>query len=451
MVGGKESKKDQSVPLPPWEPYWYRQDEWGFAEIDNTAFLKYYRDRAPPGKNPYVYMMEVVMRRIYSHEDKGPFGDRLCGREIVSRYMHTEIHNGEKVLCFPDPATVEGRSAMIRLFTDFSPRLDSVLGLVGDAVIRREKAALWVNYPVEQLLLNGFLALTGVQSLPFMASLSPTARLALIKDFNTDLSPARHHHGEVQFLVCSYSVGGVGLNLQDACHLCFLVLSAATDAAIEQAIGRFFRLGQTHAVHVVFLFTSFTNDEKVMARNMKRAMTDIMTSLDREALADAVHGMKPDEDGERKTTSTPLTHDDISSLYIRKDPEKGDKLVLFNTLSPEEQLRSYPATPEQVLQWLYGRKFGVQVRTAKSKKAESKYDYNELKVSRSKTRESRGGMHTFNNYISSKETTEFEQNRRYVPPRAEAGKFTAPSPIPSVTDPKSNTPSVTSQILVFDL
>ena len=154
-------------------------------------------------------------------------------------------------LVFPDrerQAEIED-DGRIRQLTQLEAILCSVIGhsvrlralpsALADQVLRRgEKALIFVQYSVQQKLLQSLLDALGVRARALLASLSMRSRVELIDGFNT-AGP-----DTIQVLVCSYRVSIAGHNLQNACRNLHLLDPAPTQSAMHQVIGRLQRIGQ---------------------------------------------------------------------------------------------------------------------------------------------------------------------------------------------------------------
>ena len=182
--------------------------------------------------------------------------------------------------------------AMLSTIVDCGVRLRALLSVLADQVLRRrEKALLFVQYPVEQKLLLALLDLVGIRASGLLAVLKPKARARMIKDFNT------LGEGTCQVLVCSYKVSMAGHNLQAACRNVHLVDPPPTEAAMHQVIGRVQRMGQARTVNVVAYTSSKTHNVTTSTKSATQIASTVLASVNVAELSRAYghDGMTADE------------------------------------------------------------------------------------------------------------------------------------------------------------
>jgi hypothetical protein len=316
--------------------------------------MKWYIDRAPENAkhDPYVHLLLRMLKQIRKHTDKGPEGKDVCGADIITKE--------------PDPDTPAGRFAMLGVFLDWSARLRYLFCLIVDCIRRREKAVIWVLYPFEQILITALLRLCGVTSEAFLADMSTAARARLGTRFNSKMS---NHEEDLQFLVCSYAVGGVGLNLQAQCHVVIMVDHPMTHSIGDQAIGRAYRLGQKWDVHVIQLSVGDTFDATLANANQRRSLALIFANIDQEALASQYHNPSgvqavDEETGNLVTEGVEAANNTTDNAF-----EEGlgnfymynNNMVHGSQLTPDQKERSDLMSSQAVLSAIYHRLAGVNV------------------------------------------------------------------------------------------
>jgi hypothetical protein len=319
--------------------------------------MKWYIDNAPKNSkvDPYVHLLVRILKQVRKHTDKGPKGQDVCGADIVTGDINAD--------------TPEGRKTILNIFLDWSPRLRNLFALVTDCIKRREKMVFWVLYPFEQILLTGLIRLCGASCEAFLAEMSNTARAKLGTRFNTKMSD-RYDKEDLQFLVCSYAVGGVGLNLQAQCHMVVMVDHPMTHAIGEQAIGRCYRLGQKWDVHVLQLTVSDTFDATLANANQRRSLSLIYANIDQEALASQYHNETGIQAVDDEDVMIEDAADDQDTQQVAKDPFASgldnffmynDKMVHGTKLTPAEKAMARPMTAQAVLCNIYRRLAGVEM------------------------------------------------------------------------------------------
>jgi hypothetical protein len=341
----------QGGDVEPYEPFWYREGEFSFFEIDNVKWMKWYLDRAPEGAkhDRHVHLLLRILKQVRKHTDKGPMGDTICGADIVTEE--------------PNADTAEGRKTMLQIFIDWSPRLRYYFCLIADSIKRREKAVTWVLYPFEQLLIVALLRLCGTSAEAFLAETSNAGRARLGTRFNTKMS-RRHDREDLQFLVCSYAVGGVGLNLQAQCHMVIMLDHAMTHAIGEQAIGRCYRLGQKWDVHAIQLSVGDTFDVTLANANERRSLSLIFANIDQEALAAQYHnesGVQAADDGDVIMEDMGGVEHDEFAEGLHNFYMYHNQMVHGSVLTTAQKADADQMSAQAVLCSIYGRLAGVKM------------------------------------------------------------------------------------------
>lgn len=174
-----------------------------------------------------------------------------------------------------------------------SPKLRAMLPILTDqVVVHREKAIVWCAFPATQVYVYAALREANID-----------ARIHAGTTLNVDLLEkvrvhAYNRRGEMQAehgsdlietfntkpdkcmaLMCLYGVGVSGLNLQTMCHNVHLFDVAKSQAAIDHAIGRTCRFGQSHSVliHEYRLKMPFHDD--MILHNRQKAQPGLITDL----------------------------------------------------------------------------------------------------------------------------------------------------------------------------
>lgn len=168
-----------------------------------------------------------------------------------------------------------------------------MLPIVSEQVLEhREKAIVWCAFPATQIFVCAALRETNIDA---RIHAGTTLNVSLLQDVRVhaqnlrDKMQAEHSSDlietfntkpdECMVLVCLYGVGASRLNLQSMCRNVDLFDAARSQAAVNHAIGRTCRLGQSRSVlvHEYRLKTSF-HDEMIL-RNRKKAQPGMVTNL----------------------------------------------------------------------------------------------------------------------------------------------------------------------------
>jgi hypothetical protein len=188
------------------------------------------------------------------------------------------VANGFELV--PDLPPQGDLAALLKVFYGWSPKLRTLArNLIAICLIKKQKAIVWTLYPYEQLFLEAFLNVQGIQARAYISTLDPSERQELQRDFNSPHMTSTTRP-KVEVLVASYFTNGVGLNLHEDCSSCHLFDQPPSQAARIQAIGRTYRLGQRRPVEVVEYCLADSFDLYQLGRVTKRAMPTAMSFLD---------------------------------------------------------------------------------------------------------------------------------------------------------------------------
>lgn len=147
-----------------------------------------------------------------------------------------------------------------------SPKVRQTLRILIELVlIAKRKVVLWCALPANQLLLHGILQLLNISHCTYTADLSPDARSDLVNKFTTN--PSNH-----MVFVASYTVGGVGLNLQSLSHHAIDFDAPENRGQREQAIGRQRRLGQPETVERFEISVINTFHDRITSNALMKAL-----------------------------------------------------------------------------------------------------------------------------------------------------------------------------------
>ncbi|WP_165964502.1 DEAD/DEAH box helicase [Actinomadura sp. KC216] len=181
---------------------------------------------------------------------------RACpdGRRYGQLALHL-ILSSRKICNSPDHFTREN-PAVIRANPDEAARRAPKLHqLLHQAREQGESALVFTNFTVLGRLLTAYLKARGHRTLRYDGSLSPRQQTAVLEEFT-----AR----EGQVLVLTPQKGGVGLNLPHANHV--IHYDRSWNPALEaQANDRVHRIGQKRHVHIHYLISAGSIEERIAA------------------------------------------------------------------------------------------------------------------------------------------------------------------------------------------
>jgi SNF2 family DNA or RNA helicase len=263
---------------------------------------------------------------------KWPTGGSLLRKLLLAVHAHPagRLH----IPAVPEPDDVQG---LLAEFLKFAPRLRALVANIADQVIKRkEKAVIWVLYPIEQLLVTAILRCMGVDAYAFLSTLNPTERSNLQHEFN-------NNPDWCTALGSSYRCSGIGMNLQKIGRFVHLLDPAPTEAAQNQAVGRSYRVGSTRDVLVIEYFVSGTFNEKQVNNQILKAIPGLMALVDRTKVAEsfAQGGASEGEPAEGTIDAKQLEgfYEVNGQLLHRSAPEFPPALLeSAQPLQPEEVL-----------------------------------------------------------------------------------------------------------------
>lgn len=137
--------------------------------------------------------------------------------------------------------------------------------LIELVLIAKRKVVIWCALPANQLLLHGILQLLKISHCTYSSELSADARSDLVHDFTTKPN-------EFMVFIASYSVGGVGLNLQNLSHHSIDFDAPENRGQREQAIGRQRRLGQPETVERFEMSVLETFHDRITSNSLMKAL-----------------------------------------------------------------------------------------------------------------------------------------------------------------------------------
>ena len=134
-------------------------------------------------------------------------------------------------------------------------KVQKVIEIATTIQSRGEKAVLFDCFTTSLGLVNHCLRSAGIRTRVLTGATKPSQRADVVDEFQT---------GDATVLLVTYSVGGEGLNITTPCHV---IIQAPwwNMAAMNQAIARVWRPGQTRPVTVHWLTSVGTIEESMMA------------------------------------------------------------------------------------------------------------------------------------------------------------------------------------------
>ncbi|GAM35723.1 DNA repair helicase [Talaromyces pinophilus] len=265
----------------------------------------------------------------------------LLNGSMVTKNAVYEFYRG--VPYRQSPSSIRA-TTKLELLLRGSPKLRALLPIVTEQVlVHREKAIVWCAFPATQVFVCA--ALREAQIDAYIHVGTAISIELLLKGDKWSASKTRDEmqakHGsdlietfntkpdECMVLVCLYGVGASGLNLQSMCRNVHLFDAARSQAAVDHAIGRICRLGQSHSVlvHEYRLKKSF-HDEMIL-RNRRKARPGMVTDLSTTIFKDLLEGDN-DSDG----SFAALDHKSLAKWVVREgalveldedeEPQEGD-------------------------------------------------------------------------------------------------------------------------------
>lgn len=269
------------------------------------------------------------------------FRKALSNGSMVAKNAVYEFYRG--VPYRQSPSSIRA-TTKLELLLRGSPKLRALLPIVTEQVlVHREKAIVWCAFPATQV--SVCVALREAQ---FDAHIHVGTAISielLLKRNKWNASEIREElqaeHGsdlietfntkpdKCMVLVCLYGVGASGLNLQSMCRNVHLFDAARSQAAVDHAIGRTCRLGQSHSVlvHEYRLKKSF--HDEMIRRYRKKAQPGLVTDLSTTIFKGLFEG-DDDSDG----SFAALYHKSLAKWIVREgvlvkldedeEPQEGD-------------------------------------------------------------------------------------------------------------------------------
>lgn len=250
------------------------------------------------------------------------------------------------------PSSIKA-TTKLELLLRGSPKLRALLPIVTEQVIvHRERAIIWCAFPATQVFVCAALREAQIDA---RIHVGTAISIELLKKDGWHATEIREEmqaeHGsdlietfnskpdECMVLVCLYGVGASGLNLQSMCRNVHLFDAARSQAAVDHAIGRTCRLGQSRSVlvHEYRLKKSF-HDEMIL-RNRKKAQPGMVTDLSTAIFKDL---LEEDDDSDGKFA--PLDRKSLAKWVVREgalveldedeEPQEGDSQDTEEILDP---------------------------------------------------------------------------------------------------------------------
>ncbi|KAI7972526.1 hypothetical protein EIK77_008989 [Talaromyces pinophilus] len=269
------------------------------------------------------------------------FRKALLNGSMVTKNAVYEFYRG--VPYRQSPSSIRA-TTKLELLLRGSPKLRALLPIVTEQVlVHREKAIVWCAFPATQVFVCAALREAQIDAYIHVGT-AISIELLLKRDKwsaskTRDEMQAKHGSDlietfntkpdECMVLVCLYGVGASGLNLQSMCRNVHLFDTARSQAAVDHAIGRTCRLGQSRSVlvHEYRLKKSF-HDEMIL-RNRRKARPGMVTDLSTTIFKDLLEGDN-DSDG----SFAALDHKSLAKWVVREgalveldedeEPQEGD-------------------------------------------------------------------------------------------------------------------------------
>ncbi|KAM5363845.1 hypothetical protein ACJZ2D_011821 [Fusarium nematophilum] len=141
---------------------------------------------------------------------------------------------------------------MVKMVCAGSPKFAWTVQRVVELCRQGKRVLIYVNHPVTSMLLNALFNYLNIRSLNVRCTSWQPDRVELIRRFN---DPTSH----VKVLITSFQVGAFGVNYHAVCHHGIILEYPQNLPTLMHAIGRLWRIGQSHPVHwdIVYLRQSF--------------------------------------------------------------------------------------------------------------------------------------------------------------------------------------------------
>jgi hypothetical protein len=184
----------------------------------------------------------------------------------------TRVHvgNPDLVKQVPDQDDFLGQ---IRVVCQSSPKIQSMLAIIGEVVVKHErKAAVWTLFPAEQLLVNYILEKLELDPIMYSSDLSNDEKGSVTAAFNDDQRGSK-------IFVTSFSLSSYGLALQDLCSDTIHLDIPMSRAIRQQAEHRFRRIGQTREVISWNISVRHTINDRQYRNNFRKALPQVASEL----------------------------------------------------------------------------------------------------------------------------------------------------------------------------
>lgn len=218
------------------------------------------------------------------------------------------------------------RATILKIVTDSSPKVASMLRATLDCIKREEKFSVWTSFPGTQYLVYLTLLMANVPAKQFDSHLDRSGRDAMVDEFNSIGSSG------AKAIVFTYVLGGQGLNLQFGSHIIFQFDPPSNTAQDQQCVGRSFRIGQTWHVFVFRFFILNGHDDWVNKRAFKLAIPEIRASIDAETLFTLTKARVPKDVDEQQWKEQ--LRNNLSGFFINRDVPIGECLRHVSSFDP---------------------------------------------------------------------------------------------------------------------
>lgn len=205
--------------------------------------------------------------------------------DIMFRWIQLLIHKmtesqkkksttgANKVISIPELPDRSDIMGQLSIFCDGSPKIRSLVRVIAELVILQKKVIIFCSLPAVQVLIYAVLQVLKVSCALYTSNLSTEQRHYQVQRFTKDPNDA-------MVFIASYFVGSTGLNLHHLCHHVILFDSAHNQGALEQALGRALRIGQTELVEVFEVNNTNSFQSKVIQNTVKKALAGTIAELD---------------------------------------------------------------------------------------------------------------------------------------------------------------------------
>lgn len=195
-----------------------------------------------------------------------------------------------------------------------SPKMRAMLKILRDQVIvYGEKAIIWSQFPAEQVYIAATLREANIDADVLHSGLSVSDRGVLIQRFTT-------LRDECMVLVCNYSIGSAGLNLQGLCRNVHIFNPGLSSSIADQAIGRVWRLGQERVVLVYEYRLAGTFNMELVERNKLKSIPGLVAEMSKNVYQSETE----ESDGDVDIGRWVLRDGELHQLIDGERPARGD-------------------------------------------------------------------------------------------------------------------------------